>query len=88
MSQKYSEEPSLPAWLTIAGASRYSGLSRSLLYRHLDEDNLISSTVRLKGCRRGRRLIKRTSLDALIEKGIGEKSEDNTARERRGNPES
>ena len=79
MSQNYLEDLSQPAWLTILDASRYSGLSRSLLYRHLDEQNLISSTVCLKGRSRGRRLIQRASLDALIEQGIGLKSEDNTA---------
>lgn len=87
MSQKNSEDFSQPAWLTVSGACRYSGLSRSLLYRHLDEQNLISSTIRLKGRSRGRRLIQRASLDALIEQGIGQKSEDNTARNKRVNPE-
>lgn len=87
MSQKNSKDLSQPAWLTVSGASRYSGLSRSLLYRHLDEQNLISSTVRLKGRSRGRRLIQRASLDALIEHGIGLKSENNTAAKTRANPE-
>lgn len=67
-----------PAWFTVAGASHYSGLSRSLIYRHLDEGNLVTSTVKLPGCRRGRRLIQKLSLDQLIEAGIGDSSCDNT----------
>ncbi|MDB4544811.1 helix-turn-helix domain-containing protein [Akkermansiaceae bacterium] len=69
------------AWLTVADAADYSGLSRSLLYRHLDENSLVSSTVKLQGRKRGRRLICRKSLDQLIETGIGQVSADNTKSE-------
>jgi hypothetical protein len=69
--------PSLPAWLTVADASKYSGLSGALLYELINEECIISSTVLRPGRRRGRRLIQRASLDAFIEKGIGMNSIDN-----------
>jgi len=62
----------------VAAAADYSGLSRSLIYCHLDVGNLISSTVKLPGRKRGRRLIQRLSLDRLIDAGIGLSSCDNT----------
>jgi hypothetical protein len=68
----------LPAWLTVAAASHYSGLSRATLYRHIDADVLITSTVKLPGRRRGRLLINRESIDRLIEEGVGDRSCDNT----------
>lgn len=67
-----------PAWLSVPAAVHYSGLSRTVLYRHIDADNLVTSTVMLPGKRRGRRLIQRESLDRLIESGIGLSSCDNT----------
>jgi len=67
-----------PEWLTVPAASHYSGLSRTVLYRHIDAKTLVTSTVKLPGCRRGRLLIKRASIDELIEGGIGDRSCDNT----------
>ncbi len=69
--------PSLPAWFTVADAAKYSGLSGALLYELINEECIVSSTVLRPGRRRGRRLIQRTSLDAFIEKGIGKSSIDN-----------
>ena len=78
MTRKFSDNVFLPAWLTVRGASEYSGLSDSLIYCHLQDGSLVSSTVKRPGCRRGRRLIQRESLDQLIESGIGLDSDDNT----------
>lgn len=69
-----------PAWFTIAAAARYSGLSRALIYVHIHDGSLVSSTVKRHGCNRGRRLVRRSSLDQLLEDGIGRKSADNTGR--------
>jgi hypothetical protein len=67
-------------WLTITGAVRYSGLGRSLIYELIQENLLVSSTVKRPGRTRGRRLVQRASLDRLIEEGIGGKSDDNTGK--------
>ena len=72
------DESTLPAWLTVAEAARYSGLSQALLYELIKEHCIISSTVLRPGRRRGRRLIQRASIDAFIEKGIGLGSADNS----------
>lgn len=72
-----------PAWLSVPAAAHYSGLSRTVLYRHIDAENLVTSTVMLPGKRRGRRLIQRESLDRLIEGGIGLSSCDNTRSSKR-----
>lgn len=69
--------PSLPAWFTVADAAKYSGLSCALLYELINEECIVSSTVLRPGRRRGRRLIQRASLDAFIEMGIGKNSIDN-----------
>ncbi|MDQ8191571.1 hypothetical protein [Roseibacillus persicicus] len=67
-----------PEWLTIFGASIYSGLSKSLIYELIDDDLIVSATVLRPGRKRGRRLIQRRSLDEFIESCIGQKSFDNT----------
>ena len=77
MSWKYSNQKQLPEWLTVADALEYSGLSGALLYELISEGCIISSTVLRPGRRRGRRLIKRESLDEFIEEGIGRSSVDN-----------
>jgi hypothetical protein len=64
-------------WLTVAVSVRYSGLSRALIYEHIKDGTLISSTVKRPGCSRGRRLVQRASLDQLIETGIGMSSSNN-----------
>lgn len=74
MSQTNQTEPK---WLTVAVSVRYSGLSRALIYEHIKDETLISSTVKRPGCSRGRRLIQRASLDRLIESGIGTSSANN-----------
>jgi hypothetical protein len=66
------------AWLNISDAAIYSGLSRSLLYELIRDESLTTSTVLRPGCRRGRRLIERASIDKCIEEGIGKASADNT----------
>lgn len=79
MSQTTSNNSSaLPAWLPVSGAARYSGLSRALIYEHIHDGSLVSSTVKRPGRSRGRRLVQRESLDRLIEAGIGKVSADNT----------
>jgi len=75
-----------PAWLSLTAAVFYSGLSRTVIYRHIDADNLVTSTVKLPGCKRGRLLISRESLDHLIETGIGQRSCDNT-RQKKSQPQ-
>jgi hypothetical protein len=80
MSQLDSDKLSLPAWFPVAAAARYSGLSRALIYEHIADGALVSSTVKRPGRSRGRRLVQRVSLDRLIEAGIGVKSADNTGR--------
>jgi len=80
-NQRYELDPP-PAWFPVAVAARYSGLSRALIYEHIQDGAIVSSTVKRPGCRRGRRLIQRESLDKLIEKGIGQNSADNTGKNR------
>ena len=77
MSWKYSNKQQLPEWFSVADASEYSGLSGAVLYEYINEGCIISSTVLRPGRRRGRRLIKRESLDQFIEEGIGKSSADN-----------
>lgn len=82
MSKTIPDPPDPPAWFSVPAASHYSGLSRALLYEHIADDALVSSTVKRPGRSRGRRLVLRSSLDRLIEAGIGQKSADNTATNR------
>ena|ERR1035437_3813740 len=63
-----------PIWFSVTSAARYSGLSRALIYEHIRDEMLVSSTVKRPGRRRGRRLVERASLDRLIEAGIGGKA--------------
>jgi len=63
-----------PRWLTIKGASQYSGLSVRLLQDHVKAGRIIASNVTAPGATRGRRLLSRESLDHLIEEGIGKVS--------------
>lgn len=78
MSQTYSDKQGLPAWFPVSVAARYSGLSRALIYKHIQDGSLTSSTVKRPDRSRGRRLVHRESLDRLIEAGIGAISADNT----------
>lgn len=77
MFETIQAERDLPAWFPVADAAHYSGLSRALIYEHIKDGLLISSTVKRPGRSRGRRLIQRESLDRLIEAGIGKSSRDN-----------
>ncbi len=56
-----------PQWLTIEGATRYSGLSDGTIRTYIREGHIVSANIVLPGNRRGRRLINRPSLDAFIE---------------------
>lgn len=80
MSERDHTRTFPPAWFPVAAAARYSGLSRALIYEHISDGALVSSTVKRPGRTRGRRLVQRASLDRLIEEGIGGKSADNTGR--------
>jgi len=60
-----------PEWLTLEGASRYCGLSTRTLESLVKGLHVVSSNVRMPGNSRGRRLLKRASLDAFIEAGVG-----------------
>jgi len=64
-----------PGWFTFEGASAYCGLSVSTIQMIVSRNLVISSNVRMPGNTRGRRLIKRESLDAFIEQGIGQVTE-------------
>lgn len=77
MFKKDIERNPLPAWFSVLDAANYSGLSPALLYELIKDDCIVSSTALRPGCRRGRRLIQRASLDAFIEAGVGKKSADN-----------
>ena len=83
MSKTYFDNTKLPAWFPVAEAARDSGLSRALIYEHIADGALVSSTVKRPGRTRGRRLVQRASLDRLIEEGIGGKSADNTGKNSR-----
>lgn len=74
MSKHYQDKHDASAWLTVPAATLYCGLSRALIYEHIDDGTLVSSTVKRPGRSRGRRLIQRAALDRLIETGIGAKS--------------
>lgn len=80
MSNTYPPNKLLCAWFSVTGAVNYSDLSRTLIYEHINDGSLVSSTVKRPGCKRGRRLVQRASLDQLIESGIGQKSVDNTGK--------
>jgi hypothetical protein len=56
-----------PQWLTIEGATRYSGLSDGTIRTYIREGHIVSANIVLPGNRRGRRLINRPRLDAFIE---------------------
>lgn len=60
-----------PKWLSLKSASVYSGLSVRLLQDHVRAGRILASNVIAPGATRGRRLVFRESLDALIEEGIG-----------------
>lgn len=78
MSNTVQDPPDPPTWFSVPAAAHYRGLSRALLYEHIANNALVSSTVKRPGRIRGRRLVLRSSLDHLIEAGIGQKSADNT----------
>jgi hypothetical protein len=54
-------------WLRVPDAVKYSGLSRSLLYRLMAEGQIKSVCVRKRGNTRGARLLSAESIDAFIE---------------------
>jgi Helix-turn-helix domain len=55
----------------MEGAVHYCGLCEGTLYKLVKDKLITSSNVILPGNSRGRRLIKRSSLDEFIEAGIG-----------------
>ncbi|WP_193211998.1 hypothetical protein [Luteolibacter marinus] len=57
-------------WMTYAVASHYSGLSTALIEDLALSGEIVSTNVLRKGASRGRRLIKRESLDEFIEAGL------------------
>jgi len=59
-----------PQWLTIEGATKYSGLSDGTIWTYICEGHIVSSNIVLPGNSRGRRLINRASLDAFIERFV------------------
>ena len=59
-----------PEWFTYKGASQYCGLSIRKLEELVKERAVVSSNLKDPGNSRGRRLIKRISLDEYIEAGI------------------
>ena len=59
-----------PQWLTIEGATKYSGLSDGTIWTYIRAGHIVSSNIVLPGNRRGRRLINRASLDAFIERYV------------------
>jgi hypothetical protein len=65
----------LPRWANYKQASAYSGLSTRVLQDYVRDGLIRSSLVRKPGAKRGVRIVDLTSLDALIEQGIGAKSE-------------
>lgn len=64
-----------PRWGNYKTASRHSGLSIRLLQDYVKDCLIRSSVVSKPGANRGVRLIDLNSLDALIEAGIGAKTE-------------
>ena len=75
-----------PRWGNYQQSRRYSGLSTRLLQDYV-KDNLVRSSLVLKpGSRRGVRLIDLNSLDALIEAGVGRKTELEMNSNRGGTP--
>lgn len=62
-----------PKWAGLKVARQYSGFSIRLLQAYIADDLIRSSLVKKPGCGRGVRLIDLDSLDAFIERGIGEK---------------
>lgn len=60
-------------WGTLKESNRYSGISTRLLQVYVAENLVRSSLLKKPGNARGIRLIDLESLDALIEKGIGER---------------
>ena len=59
-----------PRWLTYQGAAIYSGLSVSLLQKHVASGQITSANVTEPGKKRGRRLLCRHSIDRFIEDQI------------------
>ena len=59
-----------PRWLTLEGASTYSGLTIRTLQNYIAAGHVRSSNVVAAGNTRGRRLLDRASLDDFIEQGL------------------
>jgi hypothetical protein len=60
----------LPRWFRVPVAVDYSGLSRAKLYVLMAEGQIKSASVRLKGRRRGIRVVDRLSIDEFLEKNL------------------
>lgn len=56
-----------PEWFTLAGAAAWSGLSERTIQKLISDNLIVSSNVVRPGNTRGRRLVKRKSLNDYIE---------------------
>jgi hypothetical protein len=63
-----------PRWLTFQTASRYCGLCVRTLQNYEKAEMIRVANFIISGSTRGRKLIDRESLDALIEASIGKKT--------------
>jgi hypothetical protein len=63
-----------PRWITFQTASRYCGLCARTLQNYEKAEMIRVANVIIPGLTRGRKLIDRESLDALIEASIGKKT--------------
>lgn len=70
ISQQTTNQP-LTDWCKVSEALAYSGYSRSWLYRAMDSGDIESRSLVRKGLSRGKRLIKKSSLDAFLSGGEG-----------------
>jgi hypothetical protein len=67
-----SKQAIKPAWLTYPSAETYTGLSGRTIERRVADGTLVTTFIKPKGAKRGRRLISRQSIDDWMESGMGE----------------
>lgn len=60
----------IPAWMNLKQAAAYSGLCQQSIKNLIKLGKVKSSRLEIKGSQRGRRLVNRESLDALIEASV------------------
>jgi hypothetical protein len=73
MSKQAHASP--PRWLTYQAAPSYCGLSKRTLQNYENAGLIRVGNIIQPGSRRGRKLIDRESLDELIERSFGRKTE-------------